>query len=269
VEAARARGVDVTIDQYPYTASSTGTAALFPQWSLEGGAPALNKRLDDPGTREKIKQEIVNRILNDRGGGDPKNVVMASCGFDASLAGKSLAKIADERGMTPDAEHAADVAIDIQKKGGCSAIYHAINEEDLERILRSPYTMIASDGGIPKFGDGVPHPRNYGTFARVLARYVRDKKVIPLEEAVRKMSSMPADRLNLNDRGVLRPGMKADIAIFDPAAVQDKATFTEPHQYAEGFRYVLVNGKPALWDGKMTGDHAGAVLYGSGATRLR
>lgn len=267
VEAARARGVDVTIDQYPYTASSTGTAALFPQWSLEGGADALNKRLDEPGTRQKIKQEIVNRILNDRGGGDPRNVVMASCGFDASLAGKSLAKIADERGMMPDAEHAAEVSIDIQKKGGCSAIYHAINEEDLERILKSPYTMIASDGGIPKMGDGVPHPRNYGTFARVLARYVREKRVIPLEEAVRKMSSMPADRLNLNDRGILRPGMKADIAIFDPAAVQDKATFTEPHQYAEGFRYVLVNGKPALWDGRMTGDYAGAVLYGSGITR--
>jgi dihydroorotase/N-acyl-D-amino-acid deacylase len=267
VEEARARGVDTTIDQYPYTASSTGTAALFPQWALEGGRRALLERLDDAATLARIKSEIVQRILYDRGGGDPKNVVMASCEHDPSLAGKSLARIADERGLTPDAGHAAEVAIEIQRKGGCSAIYHAINEEDLERIMRYRFTMVASDGGIPRFGDGVPHPRNYGTFARVLARYVREKKSLTLEDAVRKMSSLPAARLGLTDRGLLRPGMKADVAVFDLAAVADKATFTEPHQYAEGFRHVVVNGKAALLDGKMTGERAGVVLYGPGTAR--
>jgi dihydroorotase/N-acyl-D-amino-acid deacylase len=259
--------VDATIDQYPYTASSTGTAALFPQWAQAGGRDALLKRLDDPATYARIKREIVDRILYDRGGGDPKNVVMASCSFDPSLAGKSLARISDERGLTPDAENAATVAIDIQRKGGCSAIYHAIHEDDLERILRYPFTMVASDGGIPKFGDGVPHPRNYGAFARVLARYVHEKKVLMLEDAVRKMSLLPAARLRLGNRGLLRPGMKADIAVFDLSKVQDKATFTEPHQYAEGFRHVLVNGKPALLDGRMTGERVGTVLYGAGVAR--
>jgi dihydroorotase/N-acyl-D-amino-acid deacylase len=264
VESARARGVDVTIDQYPYTASSTGTAAMFPQWSLEGGSPALLARLKDSATRARIKQAIVANILENRGGGDAKNVVMASCGHDASLGGKSLARIADERGMAPTPENAAEIAMEIQEKGGCSAIYHSIHEDDVERILRYPFTMVASDGGIPKFGDGVPHPRNYGTFARVLSRYVRERKVLSLEDAVRRMSALPANRLMLTDRGVLRPGMKADIAVFDPATVTDKATFTEPHQYAEGFRHVIVNGSVTLLDGKMTGERSGRVLYGAG-----
>src|SRR5688572_739973 len=173
IEEARARGVDVTIDQYPYTASSTGTGAMFPQWSQAGGAKALVERLDAPQQRAKIKAEIVHRIVTDRGGGDPKNIQLASCGFDKTLAGKTLAEVTTARGMTPTPENAAEVAMDIQRRGGCSAIYHAIGEEDVERILRSPYTMVASDGGIPSFGVDVPHPRNYGTFARVLGRYVR------------------------------------------------------------------------------------------------
>jgi len=262
VDAARARGVDVTIDQYPYTASSTGTAALFPQWSLEGGPQDLVRRLHDPGTRARIKAAIVNRILTDRGGGDPKNVVMASCAHDTTLAGKSLARITDESGKTPNAENAAEVAMDIQEKGGCSAVYHAMDESDMQRILRYPFTMIASDGEIPVFGKEVPHPRSYGTFARVLGRYARELKVLSLEDAVRKMSALPANRLRLGDRGLLRPGMKADIAVFDPATVVDKATFVQPHQYAEGFRHVLVNGRPVLLEGRITSERSGRVLYG-------
>jgi len=262
VEEARARGVDVTIDQYPYTASSTGTAALFPQWSQAGGSKSLIERLAAPEQRVRIKSAIVENILNNRGGGDPANVVMASCSFDPKLAGKSLAQITAERGLAVTVENAADVAIDIQTKGGCSAIYHAIAEPDLERILRFPFTMVASDGGIPVFGRDVPHPRSYGTFARVLGRYVRERKIIGLEEAVRRMSSFPASRLRLLDRGLLRPGMKADIAVFDPARVIDRADFGKPHQYAEGFRHVLVNGKPVMLDGKMTEERPGRVLYG-------
>src|SRR6267154_973544 len=260
VEEARARGVDATIDAYPYTASSTGTGALFPQWSLAGGQKALLERLSAPEQRTRITAEIVRRIQVDRGGGDPKNIVMASCSFDPSLAGKSLADITAARGRPVNFDTAAETAIEIQQKGGCSAVFHAINEEDVERILRSPYTMIGSDGEIPQFGKGAPHPRSYGTFARVLARYVRDRKVLTLEDAVRKMSGYPAERLRLLDRGLLRPGMKADIVIFDPAKVQDKADFANPHQYAEGFREVIVNGELVISGGQLTKARPGRVI---------
>ncbi|MCL4851328.1 MAG: D-aminoacylase [Bryobacteraceae bacterium] len=262
VEEARAGGVDVTIDQYPYTASSTGTAALFPQWSLEGGRKALLERLGTPDQRARIKAEIIARIRDDRGGGDPKNVVMASCGFDPSLAGQNLGQITRAKTGESTLEAAAETAITIQESGGCSAIYHAISEADVEQIMRSPYSMVASDGGIPVFGKEVPHPRSYGTFARVLGRYSRDRQVIPLEEAVRKMSSFPAARLKIMDRGLLRPGMLADVVVFDAAAVRDRAEFLHPHQYAEGFSHVIVNGKPVLLDGKMTGELPGRILYG-------
>jgi dihydroorotase/N-acyl-D-amino-acid deacylase len=260
IHAARARGVDVTIDAYPYTASSTGTGALFPQWSLSGGPKALAERLAAPDQRARIKAEIARRIIEDRGAGDPKNVVLASCGFDPSLAGKSLADVTRARGLAPTPENAADAAIGIQLNGGCSAIYHAISEEDVERILSDPLTMVASDGGIPTFGRDVPHPRNYGTFARVLGRYVRERKLIPLEEAVRKMTSLPAQRIGLFDRGLIRPGMAADLVLFDPALVADRAEFLNPHQYADGVRSVWVNGVAALRDGKMTGKLPGKVL---------
>lgn len=265
VDEARKRGVDVTIDQYPYTASSTGIAALLPQWSLEGGRKATVERLDAPDSRARIKTEIVRRILDDRGGGDPKNVVVASCEFDKSLAGKNLGEITAARGVPVSPESAAETAMELVRRGSCSAIYHAIAEEDLERILRSPFTMIASDGGIPVFGEAVPHPRNYGTFARVLARYVRERKAIALEDAVRKMSSLPAGRFRIYDRGILRPGMKADIAVFDLERVADKADFAQPHQYAEGFRHVIVNGVPVLRDGSMTSERPGRALYGPAA----
>lgn len=267
VEAARARGVDVTIDQYPYTASSTGTAALFPQWSLAGGGKQLRARMQDPAARARIKAAIVKNILENRGGGDPKNIVMARCEHDPALAGRSLAQITDARGKAPTPENAAETAMELQEKGGCSAIYHAIDERDVERILRYPFTMVASDGEIPIFGKASPHPRSYGTFARVLGRYVRERKTLTLEDAVRRMSALPAARLNLGDRGLLRPGMKADIAIFDAAGIADKATFAEPHQYAAGVRDVLVNGKVVLRDGKLTGERPGRVLYGPAAGR--
>ena len=268
VEAARARGVDVTIDQYPYTASSTGTNALLPQWSQAGGREELLKRLRDPATRERIKEAIVHMIRDDRGGGDPKNVVMASCDFDPALAGRSLARITDERGRTPSIENAAETVLWITEKGGCSAVYHAIDEADVERILRYPFTMIGSDGEVPVFGQAAPHPRSYGTFARVLGRYVREKHILTLEDAVHRMTGVTAARLQLFDRGLLRPGMKADLAIFDPAAVTDKATFEQPHQYAEGFVHVIVNGKPVLRDGKITTARPGVVLYGPGRRSL-
>lgn len=264
VEEARARGVDVTIDQYPYTASSTGTASLIPQWAQEGGQKALVERLDAPATRARIKLAVVERIEFDRGGGDPANVVMANCAWDKSLDGKNLAQITKMRGRAVNFENAAETLLEIQHSGGCAAIFHAISEDDLVRIMKYPFTMVASDGEIPQFGVAAPHPRSYGTFARVLARYVREKHVISWEEAVHKMSGMPAERLKLWDRGLIRPGMKADIAVFDPAKVQDKATFENPHQYAVGFKYVLVNGRVVVEDDAVTSERPGRILYGPG-----
>jgi N-acyl-D-amino-acid deacylase len=263
VEEARARGVDATIDQYPYTASSTSvSSALLPAWALEGGQNAVLQRLKDPATRARIKTETARIIRLERGGGDPKNVVLSRCEWDASLAGKSLADVARLRGMQPTIENGAEAALWITEQGGCGGIFHAINEQDLERILKYPGTMIASDGEVPVFGRSHPHPRSYGTFARVLGHYVREKKAITLEDAVRKMSSYPAKRLGIQDRGVLQPGMKADIAVFDPARIRDVATFERPHQYAEGVSYVLVNGQLVLDGGTMTTARPGRVLYG-------
>lgn len=262
IDEARARGVDATIDQYPYTASSTSIqAALLPAWAQEGGRAATLGRLKDPAARAKIKTESARIIRLERGGGDAKNIVIASCDWDRSLAGKTLADVARLRGMEPTVENAAEAALWIIEQGGCQGIFHAINESDLERILRHPATMIGSDGEVPVFGRDVPHPRSYGTFARVLAVYVRERKTITLEDAIRKMSSFPAERLGLLDRGMLRPGMKADIAVFDPTRVRDAATFEQPHQYAEGFSLVVVNGQVVFERGAMTAARPGKVLY--------
>jgi dihydroorotase/N-acyl-D-amino-acid deacylase len=151
----------------------------------------------------------------------------------------------------------------LEEQGHCRGVFHAASEDDVVRILRHPAAMVASDGEVAIFGRAVPHPRSYGTFARVLGVYVRDKQVLSLEQAVHKMSAMPAARIGLTDRGVLRPGMKADIAVFDPATVRDAATFDKPHQYAEGFLHVIVNGQVVFEAGAMTAARPGRVLYGS------
>jgi dihydroorotase/N-acyl-D-amino-acid deacylase len=268
IDEARARGVDATIDQYPYTASSTTiAAALLPAWAQEGGHKETVKRLQDSAQRAKIKTAIAESIRNERGGGDPANVVVALCEWDASLAGKNLAELTAARGQAPTPDNAADTTIWIVEQGNCRGVFHAMDEADLQRILRHPATMIASDGEVPIFGRGAPHPRSYGTFVRVLAVYVREKNILTLEDAVRKMSSYPAARIGLTDRGVLKPGMKADIAVFDPATVRDAATFEKPHQYAIGFPYVIVNGQVVYENGAMTAARPGRVLYGPGVTR--
>ena len=168
------------------------------------------------------------------------------------------------RGLTPTIEHAAETTLWIVEQGGCQGIFHAMSEDDVVRIMQHPATMIASDGEVPAFGRGFPHPRSYGTFARVLGVYVRERRVLGLEDAVRRMTSFPAARVGLGDRGVLRPGMKADIAVFDPARVRDLATFEAPHQYAEGFSFVIVNGQVVYENGAMTAARPGRVLYGPG-----
>jgi dihydroorotase/N-acyl-D-amino-acid deacylase len=262
IDDARARGVDVTLDLYPYTASSTGLYALLPQWALEGGRQALRKRLSASGDRDKIKAAVVHSIQYERGGGDPKNVVIVSCTGDSRRAGKTLADLTRDRNAEPSIENAADTVIELEAGDDCAAVFHAINEEDVRRIMASPHAMIGSDGIIPVFGVGAPHPRSYGTFTRVLGPYVRGAKVLTLEQAVWKMSGFPAQRLKLWDRGVLRPGMRADIVVFDPNAIADLARFDQPHQYSAGVRDVIVNGKVALRDGVVSDERPGRVLYG-------
>jgi dihydroorotase/N-acyl-D-amino-acid deacylase len=263
IDEARARGVDATIDQYPYTASSTNIgSALLPSWALEGGREATLARLKDPATRAKIKAETTAIIRDERGGGDPKNVVIASNQWDPAMAGKDLAQVTAERKLPVTLDNAAETALWIVEQGNAQGIFHAIGEEDLQRILVHPATMIASDGEVAIFGRNHPHPRSYGTFVRVLGVYARDRKLLPLETAVQKMSAFPAQRLGLADRGVLRQGMKADIAVFDAARVRDTATFEKPHSYAEGVHYVVVNGEVAFENGAMTAARPGRVLYG-------
>ena len=264
VDAARARGVDITIDQYPYTASQTSITALFPPWAQEGSRADMVERIRDLETRRRLKADIMWRLEFDRGGDDPANVVIGLCDWDRTLEGQSLADILQGRGLEVTHDAAAELTMEIVERGGARAIYHAMRETDVERIMRHPATAIGSDGGISVFGQGVPHPREYGTFARVLSRYVRERGVLGLEEAVRKMSGATAQRIGVRDRGLLRDGFYADVAVFALDEVRDTATFQNPHQYAVGMKYVLVNGVVVVSGGTHTGARPGRILYGPG-----
>ena len=264
VDNAIAEGVKVSIDQYPYTASQTSIRALIPQWAQAGGRNNLLARIDDPKTRQLIIDGIIERILFDRGGGHPKNIFISKSSWDTSMEGKNLAELCIERNLEPSPYNAAIVVFEIIKGGGATAVYHAINSDDVDRIMQHPMTSIASDGPITLFNVGSPHPRTYGTYARVLGRYVRDRNILSLEEAIRKMTSLPAQILSINKRGLLREGYYADITIFDPETIIDKATFEDPHQYAIGINTVLVNGVIVVENGLHNGNRPGRVLRGPG-----
>jgi N-acyl-D-amino-acid deacylase len=260
VDEAIERGVDVSIDQYPYTASSTSLTILFPGWSLDGGREALLERMADPEQRARIRAEIVYRIETDRGGNDPANVVLANCPHDTSVNGLNLSELLRQQEREVSKDNAAELLMELVTAGNCSAVFHAINEEDVVRIMQHPRTMPASDGGIEGPSERVPHPRNYGTFARVLGRYVRELGVMPFHTAIHKITRLPAERIGLDDRGRIEQGAIADIAVLDPATVIDKATFEDPHQYAEGLHHVFVSGEAVLLDGQMTGARPGRIL---------
>jgi dihydroorotase/N-acyl-D-amino-acid deacylase len=264
VDAAIERGLDVSIDQYPYPASSTGLPAVFPRWSLDGGNAALKERLDDPAQRAKVKEGIVFALINERGGNDPARVVLADCNWDPSLNGLNLGEVLRQREIEVTVENAAELIMDLQYAGGCQCVYHAMSMDDVDRIMQHPKTMIASDGGIEAPSDRRPHPRNYGTFAKVLGEFVRERHVLPLQTAIYKMTRLPADRIDLDDRGRIEVGAIADIAVFDPDEIIDKATFEDPHQYAEGVYHVFVNGEAVLLDKEMTGARPGRVLRSTG-----
>ena len=249
VEQARRRGVDVTLDVYPYPASGTSLTAWLPPWAVAGGRDALKERLSVPATRDRILAEYTE-VVKLRGGAE--KVQLTNC-----PAGATLAEAVRKRNLEVNAASAAQTALDIVLAGGCTVISHSLSEEDIERVLRSPYSMVASDGGI-----AMRHPRSYGTFARVLALYVREKRLLTLEEAIRKMTSFPATRFRIYDRGILRPGMKADLVLFHPARIQDQATYSEPRQLATGVDSVWVNGRPAIREGRLAAERYGRILYG-------
>jgi N-acyl-D-amino-acid deacylase len=260
VDSARAAGTDVMLDEYPYTASSTGLDVLVPPWALEGGRTELKKRLENPVLRDSITRGVVDNLLNDRGGGDVRRVQFANVAWDHTLDGKTLYDWAMRRGIPPTLEQTAPLVLEGVTNGGASMVFHILDEGDVRRIMAHPMTMIGSDGRLSRPGDGVPHPRNYGTFPRVLGEYVRVQHVLTLEQAVHKMTGMSAKRLGLTDRGCIRAGCFADITIFDPATIADKGTFTQPHQYPVGIDWVLVNGTPVVAEGKFTDARPGRVL---------
>ncbi len=233
LDAARARGIDATSDQYPYTASSTGISVLFPAWSLEGDREERLARLADPEQRPRVKAGIVESLRMDRGGNDLDRVALANCRWDTSLNGLTLRAILERRGEAPTLENAAELVLWLEENGSCTAVYHSMTDEDVERIMRHPATMVASDGGIYQPGPDVPHPRNYGAFARVLGVYVREKGVLDFTTAVHKMSRMPADRIGLGARGRIEVGAYADIAVLDPDRVIDRATFQARTRWSE------------------------------------
>jgi dihydroorotase/N-acyl-D-amino-acid deacylase len=268
VDEARARGLDITLDQYPYTASSTGFSVLLPTWAKAEGAKTIAARYaNDPEYRTKLRQAIVDIMIHDRAAEDPARIVVALCSFDPSLNGKSLRQILEEHGTPATTADTADLVVQLNARGTISCVYHSMDEADVERIMRHPACMIGSDGTVLEYGKGVPHPRSYGTFPRILGVYVREKKVLPLEEAIRKMTSLSAQRMNLHDRGLLRPGMSADLVIFDPERIIDRATFTDPHQYPDGIEYVFVNGKMVVERGALTQERPGRALRGPGVQK--
>jgi len=260
IDSARSAGLDVMADQYPYTASSTGLGVLVPQWAQANGDTAFSRRLADPVLRDSIVKEIVFLLENDRGGGDLKRVQFSTVRWKPDLEGRTLYDWVTERGLPATPVAAADLIIEGMLAGGASMVFHVMDEGDVRRIMRHRWTAIASDGRLSQPGNGVPHPRAYGTFPRVLGRYVRELGVLTLEDAVRKMTGLPAARLGLTDRGRIAEGRMADVTVFDPATVADRATFTEPHQYPAGIDYVIVNGQVTVDAGAMTAVRAGRVL---------
>jgi dihydroorotase/N-acyl-D-amino-acid deacylase len=260
VDSARTAGTDVMIDQYPYTASSTSLNVLVPPWALEGGNSQLRARLADATLRDSVTRGVIEYLLNDRGGGDLRRVQFSRVRWDSTLNGKTLHDLVVRSGKEPTIENAAPIVLDAVLRGGASMIYHIIDEGDVKRIMAHPQTMIASDGRLNRLGDAVPHPRAYGTFPRVLGKYARDDKVLSLEDAVRKMTGMPAARLGLSDQGCLREGCAANVTIFSADRVRDVGSFEDPHHWPEGIPFVVVNGVPVMDNGVFTAARPGVVL---------
>lgn len=260
VIAARQEGLDITIDQYPYPASSTNLHVLLPSWVMSGGPDSVNFRLSDAVIQKKIRQEMMATAKKD-GRKNYAYAVVANCPADTSMNGKSISAITRLNSRKASLSQDIETVLQLIRKGGAQMIYHGMHEKDVRRIMQYPFNMFASDAGIVYLPNSVPHPRAYGTNARILATYVRETNTISLEEAIRRMTSLPAQKFGLQNRGLIKPGMAADLVIFDPDAVKDNSTFDQPHQFSSGFSYILVNGIITLENNRHTGARAGKALY--------
>ncbi|MCX7887562.1 MAG: D-aminoacylase [Verrucomicrobiae bacterium] len=257
IDRARAGGLQIAQDQYVYTASSTGLSRLIPESAREGGK--FRERIADPKQKAKIAAQMKKNLQHGRRE-DYSFVVIASCKHDPSLNGLNIPQAAKKLLGSASLDEQIELILELERKGGATCIYHAMVEEDVQVFLRDPNTMVASDGGLRTPGNELTHPRSYGNTARVLARYVRELRLLSLEEAIRKMTSLPATAFGLTDRGLIRPGAWADLVVFDPAKVQDHATFQNPHRYASGFARVFVNGTVVVKDDSHTGARPGRPL---------
>jgi len=256
---ARTEGIEVTIDQYPYTASSTNLGTLLPDWILADGQDSIVARLNNLAIRKQATV-IMLQNLKKRGLKHYSYAVVAYFKSDTTFNGKSIEAINLLKGRKHDAKAEIETIFEMMEQGGSSMVFHGMSEADVQNIMRYPFNMFASDAGIRTFGAGNPHPRGYGTNARVLKKYVRDEKVITLEDAIRRMTSLPAQKFQLKDRGLIKEGMQADIIIFDESKVADLSTFEQPHQYSTGFKYILVNGKLTVENGVHNETKNGCIL---------
>ncbi|HVQ38573.1 MAG TPA: D-aminoacylase [Pyrinomonadaceae bacterium] len=263
VREARARGLMVTVDQYAYAASSTSLESRLPAWLRAGGLDEAKKRLADPPTRERVVTEM-KEVLKRNGFKDFSYARVASYRPDKSFNGKSIAEITRQVRGKQDLKNQIEQIIAMYEAGGAGMIFHGMNEDDVQLIMREPFTMIASDSGVRQLDESVPHPRGYGNNVRVLGHYVRELRLISLEDAIRKMTSLPAQTFGFRDRGMVREGFAADLTIFDDKTVADRATFDQPHQFPVGISYVMVNGEVVLANGQMTAARPGVAVRGPG-----
>jgi N-acyl-D-amino-acid deacylase len=231
----------------------------LPSWALENGREEGKKRLADAATRKKIIAEI-KKTLKDSKFKDFSYANVASYATNKNFNGLNIKEIAKREKGKDNLNAQIEQILEMYAGGGAQMVYHKMNEEDVQNIMRAPFTMIASDSGVREFGEGAPHPRGYGNNARVLGRYVRELKIITLEDAIRKMTSLPAQTFNLKDRGLIKEGFAADLVIFDEKTIADKATFENPHQYPIGITSVFVNGKAEILNGQLTGIRSGIAL---------
>jgi len=259
IEAARAEGLDITQDQYAYTASSTTMRQLIPDSAFDGGKARFRELIADPAEKAKLVAQMKEKIRA-RGREDYAYAVIASYKHDKSLNGLNIVEAAKRVRGSDSLDDQIEMVLEIEKNGSASGVFHGMNESDLQKFMQHPNTMIACDSGIREFGKDVPHPRGYGNNARVLGRYVRELKTLRLEDAIRKMTSLPANTFQLEGRGLLREGNWADVVIFDAAHVTDPATYADPHHYATGIPCVLVNGVLVIKNDAHTNAKPGMAL---------
>jgi N-acyl-D-amino-acid deacylase len=259
IEQVRAGGLDITQDQYVYAASSTSLSQLIPDWAFDGGRKKFQAAFADPAQKARLVTEMTGKI-HSRGATNYAYAVIAHYPHDPSLDGLSIVEAAKKLRGSDSLTDEIETILEIEKNGGGSGVFHGMNEADLEVFMQHPDTMFACDSGVREFGEGVPHPRGYGNNARVLGHYVRELKVLRLEDAIRKMTSLPANTFEFSQRGQLRPGWAADITVFDPATVNSPATYEDPHHYAEGIPFVLVNGVTVIKNSRETGARPGQAL---------